>query len=183
MLVICLAFIFLIGCNQKPNNAPVASISPPLILSSKEVRDIIIINKITPWDGSAMSDLKYAIPSEEWVEKKFPIYFNNFLKDLQFGNWMDESNDCDDFAKMAASFARLLNHNTPKKEKETSIAFGEFYYKKDYSLDPKYPNHAINFALVRTKLNTIKIIFFEPQEMRVIKLSEKEIRSCLNWLL
>ncbi len=125
-----------------------------------------------------MADTLYMLPTEEWMATQFPIALDNYFKDLKQAAWVKESNDCDDFSKLAAAFARVLHHNTKHKVRGTSLAVGEFYYKRDVG-----GQHAINFAVVRSKEGNIKVVFFEPQELKVVRLSKNEIYSCLNWLL
>jgi len=135
---------------------------------------------VIPINGRAIADSRYELPSEEWVTDKYPDILFNFLRDLKQGSWVSESNDCDDFSKISASFAHVLHHNTPRKQPNTGLAFGEFYY--NINGDPT-KGHAINFALAKTKDNKVKLVFFEPQEFKVITLTKEEIASCQNWLL
>jgi hypothetical protein len=167
------------GCSKKLDS------SPPRIDTAIKLTDLEVVanmrsNNVVPWDGYAIADLAYELPSEEWVTDKLPNILWNFIHDLKQTKYIEESNDCDDFAKMAAAFTHLLHSNTPNREKNTGLAFGEFYYK--INGDPKL-GHAINFSLVKSKGGFIKLLFFDPQTFKIVNLNQKELESCQNWLL
>lgn len=132
---------------------------------------------IVPWNGFAMGDGHYGIPEEKWVLNDYLDLLRNFQAMIKQTKYISENNDCDDFAKMAAAFAKLVYSNTAQKE--SSIAVGEFYYKKD-GLEG---NHAINFAIVTGSDGKLKLIFIDPMTWSQVFLSPAEVESCANWIL
>jgi hypothetical protein len=163
------------GVNREPPQ-PEAG----LVLKAIELEQVMHDSHIIPWNNPALADSAYELPSEEWFTSKFPAILGDFFKDLKQTRWVSESNDCDDFSKMAAAFAHLIHNNTPNHKTGTSLAVGEFYYQ--INGDPKQ-GHAINFAVVKTKEGKVKVVFMDPQTLNVVKLSETEIQACDTWLL
>ena len=175
VLMCCL----LIGCEQHSVKRTVETpITTPMVMTAGDVTTCLQTNGIFATDCSIRSDARYMLPTEEWFVSKFPAFLRDFQFDLRQLSWAAEANDCDDFAKMAAAFAKLLHANTAGRAPVTSLAIGEFYYTKDSG-----EFHAINFAIVRVAAGQYKILFLEPQSCKIIKLSKEEIASCANWLL
>lgn len=125
--------------------------------------------------AGSMADDDYMLPAKGWVNGEFANGWFNFKATL--GGWSEQDNDCDDFARGAAFFAQLLNHNTPRKPKPSALAFGEFWYRQDTG-----DLHAINFFVYRDG-TALKVGYFEPQSCSQIVLSPKEIKSCYSWRL
>jgi hypothetical protein len=172
-----LLLLVLCSCN---NERQPPSPEAGLMLDSLQVVEVMRGNGIIPFNGFAIADSAYELPSEEWFKNKFPAILGDFFKDLKQTRWVAESNDCDDFSKMAAAFAHLIHNNTPAHLKGTSLAVGEFYYKIN---GDNSQGHAINFAIVKTKEGKAKVVFMDPQTLSVVQLSEREVQSCDNWLL
>lgn len=166
----------LCSCSKQQNgSAPV--VKTGVVLTDLDLVGVMRQYHVIPFNGFATSDSRYALPPEDWVTGEFLDRLRSFQFSLKQTHYAAESNDCDDFAKMAAAFARLV-HGNEKHERGTSIAVGEFYYKIDGG-----GNHAINFAVVQAKDGRVKLIFLEPQTWAIVRLSESEVESCLNWIL
>lgn len=157
------------GCVKKHDKNIVTS----HLVSSIELNKLILSNNIS-LQNIFYSDLNYALPTKEWVDTKFSLALFEFLTSFKSSEWMSEENDCDNFSSMSFSFAQILHHNTGYKLKNTSLAFGEFYYTKEESGE----GHAINIFVVFTN-NQYNILFYEPQLQKIITLSRLEKNNCL----
>jgi hypothetical protein len=177
-LIVIVIILCALGCNKSSNMN--TKVETATTLSDMEVIAHMRSNNVVPWNGYAIADLNYELPSEAWVTEKFPTILWDFVHDLKQTKYIEEANDCDDFSKMAAAFAHLLHSNTPNRAKRTGLAFGEFYY--NINGDSKQ-GHAINFALARAKSGNIVLLFFDPQTSKIVKLNKLELESCQNWLL
>lgn len=123
-----------------------------------------------------LPDDNYACPSEHWVTKVFPSAFRKFKASIAQGvslEWGVDIFDCDDFARLAASYAELL-HRATKTRLEASLAFGEFWFFSE----TLGGGHAINIAVVAGQDQGPKLIFFEPQDCSILNLSQSEVESC-----
>src|SRR5574341_626886 len=118
-----------------------------------------------------LADLLYALPARDFIEKEFAAALQKFYWQLRVNQWLPEKGDCDDFARGAAFFASLLHRRTHGAP-DAGIAFGEFWYFSE-TLNG---SHAINVAI--TKTDRLHLVFFEPQQFRVIPLTETEVQSC-----
>lgn len=144
------------------------------IISSKQVLDIMADARISAefFGGEIILDREYGLPSEKWIESYFyPLFWKEFST-----TYRSESNDCDDFAGHARSLVQKLNNQTSNVGKR-AVAFGECHYQTD-----RGTHHAINFAIVK-KNDKHEVIFFEPQNGFVVKLSEKEFNSIWFWMI
>ena len=121
-------------------------------------------------------DKQYFYATEEWALNEFYPRYWKFLEQNNLLLYSGQSNDCDNFAAWARLYAQKLHNDSPNKGKG-GIAFGEFMYKRGNGT-----NHALNFALVKTKDGT-KILFFEPQTGAIVYLSESERASVITWIL
>ena len=128
-----------------------------------------------------VSDADYSFPSEEWISGTFSKSWltYNFSRGLE--GYQPEKNDCEDFARRCASYACDLHAGNTGQQ--TGLAFGEFYFTRDDG-----GGHAINCAVVAderaAELHSAdhsaapKLLFFEPQDGKVISLTETERSSC-----
>jgi hypothetical protein len=124
-------------------------------------------------------DDKYEVIPEGYIEGEFTTLFGNKLKTSGSELFASEENDCDDFTISALDLMATLHRQNPARVMHSSIAFGEFYYHQDKSKNPN-TGHAINVAIVDTKGGR-KVLFYDPQEKRVVHLSKQEIQSCYFW--
>lgn len=126
----------------------------------------------SPFNGSLTPDREYMHPTKGWILGDFANALRVLLSELEQTTYRIQSNDCDDFARLAAWFAQML-HNRTAPTSEAALAFGEFYYVQDISRK----GHAINCAIVMDD-GKPSLIFFEPQSQEQVYLSEREIGTC-----
>ena len=119
-------------------------------------------------DRLSIADRAYACPAKEWVTGPFSSALWRLQTELEIDRWLEEANDCDDFARVAAGFAQILHRRTPDRPPATALAFGEFWY-----LRTDGAGHAINLALHTSGA----ITFYEPQTRREVILTEAEKES------
>lgn len=169
LLAIVAISLCLSSCRKSPP-APAATAS---FISSSEVSSNLM--ETFSAIGNTADD-SYVLPSHDWINHEFRGAWLEFKTSL--GEWQDNENDCDDFARGAAFFAQLLHHNTPLHRARTALAFGEFWYRPRTG-----GGHAVNFYLYRDLKGAIQIGFFEPQNGNEVALTATEIGSCTAWRL
>lgn len=136
-----------------------------------------------------LRDEQYSLPTLEWV-------LGDFSRDLivhqgQHGlaTFKLENGDCDDYQVNAYEFSRQLHrlNDGRKPGARTGFAFGMFDFtiaenNLSYPESSRGGAHAINFALISTKLeagsNGIELVFLDPQGAERKNLSPEEIASC-----
>lgn len=125
-------------------------------------------------DGSKITcgDELYALPDYDWLFADFARALQTLQNAFFVWNWIDQKNDCDDFARGAAWLAQVLNNNTTTKAE--ALAIGEFWYVRDVDSQA----HAITVAICKIG-DERKMVFMEPQNQTHINLSDNEIRSCV----
>lgn len=116
-----------------------------------------------------VADGNYSICTQDWFCGAFARALRTLLFQMQSTVWRSESNDCDDFTRIGATFAQML-HNRGGKHPDTSLAVGEFWY-----VSTEGP-HAILAAIV--KKDGYKLFFLDPQDQRPKLLTYDEIASC-----
>ena len=111
------------------------------------------------------------IVDRDYVGVDYSFVTGDFTKALWsakrfFGiyGWEAESFDCDDFARAAAALAQYLHHKTAGRPKDTALAFGELWYRKDNG-----EGHAINIFV-----DAGNVFKFEPQTASFVELSAAE---------
>lgn len=132
-----------------------------------EMEEIYAVVNVYPSSGLIIADAIYVLPTKQWIENEFSIILNTKLKN----KYKLEAYDCDNFAIGAENVASEINAKANHQ-----LAIGEFYYIRD----DRNQGHAINFFLYKEG-NNVKIGFIEPQNGKIIDLSEKEILSCSYW--
>jgi len=110
----------------------------------------------------SIADRSYAAMQQGFLEQAFSESLKKWVLELGI-RYQQECEDCDDFARFAASVAQLWNAKSANEGH--ALAFGEFWYVKDNG-----DAHAINIALVEGG----KVVFYEPQTQRIVELSEIE---------
>ena len=124
-----------------------------------------------------MGDQFYDLPSKTWFYKTFPKALKKFYKKngLIKYNWKErrykwryttDTNDCENAALGALFLASALNFRNKGKLQK---AVGEFWYTREVG-----GPHAINCAY----LDTRELVFMEPQQLKIVKLTDKELKSC-----
>lgn len=112
-------------------------------------------------DGS-IADNFYSTVQKEWISEVFASKYSSFVSSMK-SKYSRANFECDDWARECAYFASIY---------QNGLAFGEFWFYKDSG-----ERHAVNFFIT----NENELMFFEPQEFRLINLTENEMRSCLGW--
>ena len=121
------------------------------------------------------ADESYILPEQWWVQTTFAQAWLTTMSILNTGTYRPLTNDCDDFARLCAAYAQLLNNATILKLgiTDASLAFGEFWFQS--ATGP----HAINAYLYPTGVHKeIGIGFIEPQTGQTLNLTPDEISSC-----
>lgn len=121
------------------------------------------------------ADEQYLCPSRDWILNSFAPAFAQFKRSIGLTLpdglvWRAEKFDCDNFTRLAASYADFMH--CAQSGPDAGLAFGEFWYTASFGA------HAINLAIVAGEGNKPELLFFEPQECRRVLLTEKEIQSC-----
>lgn len=139
--------------------------SDPKVLSSFElqVRLAAAGYEAPNW---SVADRCYAMPTRGFVMGAFSSALWSFKSFFQVLNWTEEANDCDDFARLAATFAQILHFLTPDRPPATALALGEFWFVRDDGT-----GHAINLALCGEE-----VVAYEPQTRNEVTLSADEKR-------
>lgn len=133
------------------------------------------------------SDETYLLPSFPWVESTFSEAWLQTMQVLGISQYQADANDCDDFARMCAGYAQLLNNRTIQESRQpgkgpvkpaAGLAFGEFWFT------PAQGPHAVNaFFHTLHQGGTLEIGFMEPQNGRILRPSKTEIQSCMLFRL
>lgn len=173
-LTVCALFT-LVACERQ--NIRAIPMMPVKAVQTEEQIEAMMISQLSiPFNAYIVGDESYAIPDEKWVKSDFLDLLRKFQASIRETRYIAEGNDCDDFAKMASAFSKLVYSNS-RVQGGKSPAIGEFYYRKVGVGD-----HAINFAIVSSG-DQFKIIFFDPQTWEVVKLSREELDSCFGLML
>lgn len=144
------------------------------MITSPELRSFLRTKNVLP-NQELIADAKYVLPAKSWIEVEFSRALERFYDALKVAYWLDESNDCDDFARGAAYFAQLLHART-RRYPGTALAFGEFWY-----LQKSGGGHAINFFLYKDPDGALQVGYYEPQTRQVVELDPDETRYCLGF--
>lgn len=123
-------------------------------------------------DSKLVADLDFSLPDRAWVANEFAASVLSVQHALGVTGWSEGSNDCDDFARLAAALAQVLHHRT-RTGRKTGLAIGEFWYWK-YDLS----QHAIVFVIVREGDERV-LLFWEPQTRQFVKLTNEEKSQCI----
>lgn len=127
-------------------------------------------------DKKFFFDEFYAIPTREWIENEFSESLKMISRELGVDTYSREANDCDDFARFAASWAQMLNQRT-RREYAAALGFGVFsYYTSKGGL------HGINIVMLNNDEDQVEPFFYKPQITRFIELTDSEKYLCINYL-
>lgn len=144
------------------------------MITERELIAILKSHDIDP-PGQKILDGTYRCPTRKWLYTTFPSALASTFSDVGF-RYAAESQDCDDYALFAVSYARLLHANT-KRGQSPGIAFGLYIYVRAAQFD----RHAINISLVKEK-GEYHPVFFEPQLGKIVELEKSERQSCEFYL-
>ncbi len=131
-----------------------------------ELNSIFIEDDINP--NIVTGDSNYAVPTLSWVKGAFSKDWRDFVGMLKVADYAPSANDCDDFARLAATLAQVCHHRTKGHPTDTGLAFGEIWYQSPQGL------HAINVFVFGKDL---ELGFYEPQACKVVTLTEQEMKS------
>lgn len=117
-----------------------------------------------------LADASYALPKLGYLLGPYASWFREALGKLGAADYMPESGDCDDFADLYATLARIAHRRT-SGSKGTALAIGVLYYTQD-----KGGGHAINAAVTPD----FGLVFIEPQTGKQVFLSPTELKSATH---
>lgn len=139
------------------------------MMTGEELRAFLYDLDIAPLGADLIADEAYSLPSPDAIRGEY----SSALRALQFycraQAWAEQSNDCDDFTRLAAALAQLMQNRT---RQGTALAVGEFWYRRDAG-----GGHALLLFIIREGSER-KLFFYEPQSCSEVKLSPQEITSC-----
>jgi len=149
--------------------------------------DITAPNMILGWNNKglkiprniAVSDKTYFLPTLDMVNKEiFPKYWQ-WLKSLKLTKWVHRW-DCDNFAEAFHLFACGYYQQQIESNSE-GIGIGIVHYKAILRAeDNTSGGHAINTLIVNDN-NNLQVVFLEPQNGRILNLTQQEKDSI--WFL
>ena len=146
-------------------------------LTGSEIYYAAVTAGIPPPVIGTFSDANYTAPDSAWVAD-FHQWFLSTLEAFGVRDYKPESGDCDDYADLFASFARLTHRRT-SPDCGAALPVGRF----DFALNPDAAPearrlHAISWVHTRDQ----GLIFIEPQTLfRIEKLTAKQIASCTRF--
>lgn len=122
------------------------------------------------------ADSSYLLPSNRWVLDIFSAAWDATKRVLDIVAYEPDMNDCDDYARMCAGYAQLLNNRTLRENKalpRSALAFGEFWYMSPMGA------HAINAYFYQEEVGgDILLGTFEPQTGKPVELTRQQIYTC-----
>lgn len=143
------------------------------MISDHQLRAALREWDIDPTIGNT-TDVSYRCPSRRWIVDDFGPDLIFVLGRLGF-RYQEGSQDCDDYALFAMSYARMLNANMDRRG-QAGIAFGVYIYRT-----LEMVRHALNVALVYEDSNLVPV-WFEPQTGKIQVLDKAERQSCEFYL-
>ena len=153
---------------QDANLQAAAKLGPD-VLGYLTVQQVLVAHKV-PLNKIFLFD-QYFIPTND----KFVF---NEVSPAVFGLWKTgqiyrpEQNDCDDDALMAMVAARRAYFGKGTEKRPVALLFGEFHY-----IRVPGGGHAIN-CFISKQNGEFKLEFFEPQQWKILQLTDAEIASC-----
>lgn len=125
------------------------------------------------------SDEFYVMPDFGWVFDTMMPAFTQLKEVIGVSDYISLANDCDDYARLCAAYAQILNARTLRTvtSEDSGLAFGEFWY-----MAAGIGCHAINVFLSRVD-SGVRLVFVEPQTGQQLHLTDNEIRSCVLFRL
>lgn len=148
-----------------------------MLLTGPNIHQAAITAGIPPWVIVGFSDASYMAPDSAWVAD-FHKWFLATLDAFGVREYKPESGDCDDFADLFASFARLTHRRT-SPDCGAALPVGRFDFAQNPDAAPEAKQlHAIVWIFTRDQ----GLIFIEPQVLfRIEKLTAKQIASCIRF--
>lgn len=151
--------------------------APSRTYSREEMQSVVSKNGINTFTF-VTADRNYILTTREWIKTEFSRGLTAFQFQMGIDKWVAESNDCDKFVAAATFYAKWLSHSSPNRNVRASLAFGEIHYIRDRDGTA----HAINFFIINEN-GELKVVFYEPQDRRIVQLSDREQFSAFFWRL
>lgn len=164
--IILIFLILLTGCSRETD-----SVKKGIKLHKSQLENFLVVTNSIRAADKKFGDTSYYIPNKDWVENVFPEEYNKFLFDFRKKYIKSTIVDCDNYASLAESFASFT-YPIDILNNDEGITIGVFHYTTD-----RNTGHAINLIITQED-NKPKLLFFEPQTAKFVKLSENEIKSC-----
>ncbi len=158
--LIAILFFTFVSCDHKKEFEKIA----PNVITAEQVRETFDREGFAA-DSSLILDSRYYVVTESWADQLF--------SSLPRRTYSVDENDCDDFAEIARVEAKRA-FNIDAKIK-MPITFGEVIYKRGPA-----SYHAINIVLVQDGTNQPKVLFYEPQTKRPVKLTIEQRVNMLH---
>lgn len=145
----------------------------PLIIDSAMMRlNLAVAGLAHALPSGALADAAYAPPRADWLLGEFASWYRQCLQRLELAAYVAESGDCDDYASLYASLARICHRRGWAGEQPAALPVGELHYFAA-ALGP----HAVVVALT----SDLGVVVIEPQDpTRVLQLTSAERSSA--WL-
>lgn len=123
---------------------------------------------LTRFNRVLLADENYVLPTRKFVNDVILVAYTKFLTENHIT--YNDRFDCDDFARTFALFAAICN-NLDGPNGFQGIAVGELWYMREDLIGKTA--HAINIIVTADQ----EVIFIEPQNGKLVHLSESEIAS------
>jgi len=149
--------------------------APSRTYSSEDIQQTFFKNGINT-GNFIITDNVYVLTTRDWIQSEFSPGLAAFQFQMGINNWKPESNDCDKFTLGTTFYAKWLNHSSPNRKVNASLACGEVFYTNKDTLK----GHAINFFIVNQE-SELKLLFYEPQTRRFVSLTQTELFSIFFW--
>lgn len=145
----------------------------PVLLDNAAMRlNLAVAGFAHALPAGALADAMYAPPRADWLRGEFAGWFRQCLQRMEIASYVPEAGDCDDFAALYASLARICHRRGWAGGQPAALPVGELHYVSS-ELGP----HAVVVAVTSDQ----GVIVIEPQDpARVLTLSSAERSSA--WL-
>jgi hypothetical protein len=163
----------LVMCGCSPSNPPVGNIVSGTI-DKGDVYVFMETNRMQGSWGEFIVDTNYALPTKHWIIETFSTALAQHLMDNNL-SYENQVFDCDDFVDEAIVLGRRLYKKSNEFQRGSSLAIGKFYFRPTFD-----KGHAVNCFLVNEN-GRAKILFYEPQQQKMISLSQEEVFSVSFW--
>lgn len=176
----------LVGCNKsspEPGSDPLPEVplGQVMVMGLPDFKVCLITNGVRVADCAITPDDLYAIPDVAWVEQELPklaLSAQNYFGLVQSPGvtFQPDDRDCDDYAKLTSTFARLT-YTKLKIKSGSSLAVGDFYYTHAPGV-----NHACNIILARAGVGKYRLMFYDPMLLKFVSLSQEQVDSCQHYV-
>lgn len=113
-----------------------------------------------------LADNTYAAPTRDWLTGDFYGWFQAVLFAFSCTRYKPESEDCDDFADLFSTFARICHRRT-SPDCGAALPVGILWYQSPMGY------HAVNIALTSDH----GLVVIEPQNGNVLTLTPEQVAS------